>query len=316
MLQLAPIRSEIDVVRAALDDGVRSGAAIGSVMHAGAVSLLFTEYARDNDTTALAVARRAIDLMLDSLTTSGHGEDPARLVQAALLGALAKAWVITGDARYHDAGKALARALARQLVPGQGRVIFADQEAYAIHVLVLSAATFGEASAETRARGALDALLQRMYARGWGVRHSSGAGMPGLLQDQVQVATACVAMHHITQDARYLDIARDLATILDSSYADPAGGYYDAAQPPAAAAAPDPAAPALADRTKHVLDDMLPGANAAAAQMLLRLAEATGERSYRRRAEATLEAFAGSIGGAGLRAATFLEAAREALAAR
>ena len=143
------------------------------------------------------------------------------------------------------------------------------------------------------------------------MRHSGAAGTQGLLQDQVQVAAACIAAHQVTQDARYLDVARDLAAILDSAYADPVGGYYDAALP-----ADPQAAPALVDRTKHVLDDMLPGANAAAAQVLLRLADATGEPSYRRRAEATLEAFAGTIGATGLRSSTFLEAAREALAVR
>jgi len=40
----------------------------------------------------------------------------------------------------------------------------------------------------------------------------------------------------------------------------------------------------------------------------------TGDPSYRRRAEATLEAFAGSVPGGGLRASTFLSAARETLA--
>jgi uncharacterized protein YyaL (SSP411 family) len=146
------------------------------------------------------------------------------------------------------------------------------------------------------------------------VRHSAAGSAQGLLQDQVQVAAACLAAHQLTADQRYLDVARDLAAILEQAYADPLGGYYDAAAPPAQTAAPDPAAPALADRTKHFLDDMLPGANAAAASVLLRLADATGDRSYRRRAQAALEAFAGNVTGFGLRAATFLGAAREVLA--
>jgi hypothetical protein len=46
------------------------------------------------------------------------------------------------------------------------------------------------------------------------------------------------------------------------------------------------------------------------------LAGATGEVRYRRRGEATLEAFAGGFSGAGVRAATYLEAARGAFARR
>src|SRR5213078_1063374 len=65
-----------------------------------------------------------------------------------------------------------------------------------------------------------------------------------------------------------------------------AAGYFDAA-------ATDAAAPALAERTKPVLDDLLPGANASAARVLLRLARVTGEAQYRRRAEATLATFTG-----------------------
>ncbi|HUC39910.1 MAG TPA: glycoside hydrolase family 47 protein, partial [Gemmatimonadales bacterium] len=122
-------------------------------------------------------------------------------------------------------------------------------------------------------------------------------------QDQVQVASACLAAHQLTGDQHYLDIAVDLAAILETRYADSMGGYYDTVEP------------VLGDRTKHVLDDELPGANAAAARFLARLSTVTQDAVYRRRAQATLEAFAGAIPDAGLRATTFLAAARETLGA-
>jgi uncharacterized protein YyaL (SSP411 family) len=254
------IQPEVAAVRAALDAALRTRAALGSVMHAEAASLLISEFARTGDSASLVVARRALDLLIDSA---------------------------------------------------------ADQEGYVIEAVILSAATLGDAPAERRARGALDALLQRMYARAWGVRHAVAGsaqvggvgGEGGLLQDQVQVAGACVAAYQVGGDARYLAVARDLAAVLEASYADPLGGYFDAASA-------DPAAPALADRTKQVFDDILPGANAWTARVLLRLAEATGDAVYRRRAEAALEAFAGGVDGAGVRAATFLGVAREVLASR
>jgi uncharacterized protein YyaL (SSP411 family) len=311
------IQPEVVAVRTALDAAVRTGAAVGSVMHAEAASLLVSEFARTGDSVSLLVARRALDLLSDSAAAAngppaGAPEDPPRLVRAALLRGLAKAWVVTGDARYRDAGRALAKSLSRDLADPEDRPLFADQEGYVIEAVILSAATLGDDATGRRARGALDGLLQRMYARGWGVRHAvagpvQGAG--GLLQDQVQVAGACLAAYQVGGDAHYLAVARDLAALLETSYADPLGGYYDAA-------AADPAAPALADRTKQVFDDILPGANAWTARVLLRLAEATGDATYRRRAEATLEAFAGGIGGAGIRASTFLGAAREVLASR
>src|SRR5438034_3305958 len=105
-----------------------------------------------------------------------------------------------------------------------------------------------------------------------------------------------------TGEARYLEIAEDLVRLLDRDFADSgSAGYFDAA-------ATDPTAPALAERTKPVLDDLLPGGNGWAGRVLLRLARVTGDVHYRRRAEVTLEAFAGAIGGEGLRASSYLAA--------
>ena len=326
VLRTGLIQGAIAAVRSELDDAVRSRAAAGSVMHAAAVSLLLTEYARTRDTLSLAVARHALYLMLDTAAASA-GEDPPRLVRAALTGLFAQAWVVTGEARFRESGRALVRSLAGDLRWGSGhgestaeRAVFVDQEAYVIEAALMAAATLGDDGAEQRAQSALDGLLQRAYARGWGVRHSVGAILGpattshGLLQDQVQVASACLAAHQLSGERHYLDVALDLITLLDRGYADSLGGYYDTAAPAPPALAPDVATPALADRTKHAFDDILPGANAVAARVLTRLAEVTGDPSYRRRAEATLEAFAGGIPGSGLRASTFLSAARETVA--
>jgi uncharacterized protein YyaL (SSP411 family) len=194
--------------------------------------------------------------------------------------------------------------------------VFVDQEAYIIEKLMVAAATLGETAVEKRARATLDVLLQRTYVRGWDVRHAiagvppSGVATPqGLLQDQVQVASACLTAHQVGHGPRYLVVALDLVAIVERNYADSGGGYYDVA------AGPPSSVSALGDRTRHVLDDLLPGANAAMARLLARLAQVTGDRSYRRRAQATLESFAGNIPGAGVRATTFLAAARETLAA-
>ncbi len=309
VLHTALLREEIAGVRVALDQAARVRAVTGSVMHAEAVTLLLAVSARDRDTFSLTTARRALDLMMD--TAAGNaGEDPPRLVRAAIAGTLAKAWVVTGDERYRELGRVLVRALARGLTESDHeRAIFADQEAYVIEAVMLSAATFGEISAGRRARVALDDLLRRTYARAGGVRHaiSGTIATQALLQDQVQVASACLVAHQLTDEPRYLDVALDLAAILERAYADPIGGYYDTALPPS----PVPLAPPLTDRTKHFLDDVLPGANAAAARFLLHLGQVTGDAAHRRRAQATLEAFAGSVSGSGIRASTFLSVAWE-----
>jgi uncharacterized protein YyaL (SSP411 family) len=316
VIHTALLRQEIAAVSHSLDDATRTHTVNGSVMHADAVALLLAVAARERDTLSLGVARRALDLMID--TAEGvAGEDPPRLVRAAVAGTLAKAWVVTGDEHYRGVGRGLVRALARDLSESSDRPLFADQEAYVIEAVMLSAATFGETQAGQRARGALDALLQHSYAHNVGVRHAiygsssmqGGVAGAGLLQDQVQVASASLVAHQLTDETRYLDVALDLAAILDRAYADPNGGYYDTALP----AAPGLTSP-LGDRSKHFLNDILPGPNAAAARFLLHLGQVTGDAAYRRRAQATLEAFAGSVSGTGIRAATFLSAAWESIA--
>jgi uncharacterized protein YyaL (SSP411 family) len=292
-----------------LDEAVHNRSAAGSVMHAEAVSLLL------RDTIGRAAALRALEFMLDT-TAGAVGEDPPRLVRAALAGTLGTAWMVTGEPRYQEAGRALVQSLTDELpdfssTSAEG--VFADQQAYMIEKLLRAAATLGESSAVTRTRGALDGLLQHTYARGWSVRHAirtvpSGVTVPqGLLQDQVETALACVAAHDVSGEPRYLDVAVDLAALIQKNYADSAGGYYDLA-----AGAPS-SFPALADRTKRVFDDVLPGANARTALLLVRLARVTNDPSYRRRAQSTLQAFAGAVTGAGIGASAYLDAAREAL---
>lgn len=290
-----------------LDDAVRTGSAGGNVVHAEAITLLL------HDPSTRASALRALNFMLD--TTAGIvGEDPPDLVRAALADALSFAWVVSGHREYREAGRALIESLADT---GRGsESAFTDQQAYIVHNALSAAALVGDTVALRRARAALDGVLQRTYARGWGVRHrvstTPPGGPPGLLQDQVELALACLAAHERTDDRRYLDVAIDLAGIIEHSFADSAvgeggGGYYDVAALTAASV------PALSDRAKHVLDDVLPGANAEAALLQARLARVTGDAGYRRRARSTLDAFAGAIPGAGIRATTYLAAAREVL---
>jgi len=328
ILQHAAVVRQLAITKAGTTHGVLSGDAVGrgidsvrlavvelarrppvgALVPTQAVALLLTDYALAADTAALDAARAALDALLDSAgpPAVAAADVPPALVRAGLARDLAVAWVLTAEPRYRDAATIELRALIRALGGDDRRPLFADREAYAIAGALEAAAALGDFTAQTRALAALDSLLKRVYAHGFGVRHAVAGSVHGLLQDQVQVAAASIAAYNATGKPRYLDVAKNLAAVLERDFADPQGGYFDAA-------VPDASAPALTDRTKQVLDDLLPGANAAAARVLLRLAAVTGEPGYRRRARATLEAFAGGVDGAGLRAATFLAAAREAL---
>src|SRR5947208_1945361 len=236
-------------------------------------------------------------------------DDPPELGRAGLLRDLVTAWSATGDLRYRDKARAVARRLAGDLGRTADRTVFADREAYVMGSILDAAVAVGDSGTVVRARAALDTLLRRVYARERAVRHVAGAGSPvrALLEDQVQVAWACLAAREATGEARYLEITQDLVRLLERDFADSgSAGYFDAA-------ATDPTAPALAERTKPVLDDLLPGGNGWAGRVLLRLARLTGDVRYRRRAEATLEAVAGAVAGEGLRASSYLAAVQELL---
>jgi uncharacterized protein YyaL (SSP411 family) len=304
------LHDEIGNVRAGLEVLLQAKRPLGAVTHTQAVSLLLGEFARAGDSVSLQVARAALDAMLDSgaVAAAAAFEDPPALVRAGLARALGVAWVLTAEPRYRDAAAGELRALARGLGTSQERPLFADREAFVVASMLEAAGAVADTLDERRALAALDSLLRHVYAKGLGVRHAAvgGAEVHGLLQDQVQVATACLLAYTVTGRGRYLDVAVNLAAVLDRDFADAEGGYFDAA-------AADPSAPALADRTKPVFDDLLPGANPWAARALLQLAVFTGDERYRRRAEATLEAFAGAVPGEGLRASSYLTVARDAL---
>jgi uncharacterized protein YyaL (SSP411 family) len=311
VLQPRAIEAGIERVRAALVQELRARVPIGGLLDSPAAALLLAAAARGGDTSNLAVARAVLDFLADSgevVAATSDRDEPPGVVRAGMLRNLAVGWVFAGEPRYRDA----ARRILASLGPGLGRIkdraVFADREAYVIDVVLEASLAVDDSVAPAHALGALDTLLQRAYEPGRGVRHVVGghAAAGSLLQDQVHVAGACLAGYGATGEERYLRAAEDLAAILARDFADPMGGYFDVPRA-------DAAVPALADRTKQIWDDLLPGANAWAARVLLQLADATGEPGYRRRAEATLEAFAGMMPGDEVRASTYLAVAQSVL---
>jgi uncharacterized protein YyaL (SSP411 family) len=284
---------------------------LSGLLDSPAAALLLAAAARGGDTSDLAVARAVLDFLADSgeaVAATSDRDEPPGVVRAGMLRNLAVGWAFAGEPRYRDAARRILRSLGPELGRTKDRAVFADREAYVIEAVLEGSLAVDDSGVAGRALGALDTLLERAYEAGRGVRHVvGGRGAAGaLLQDQVHVAGACVAAYDETGDERYLRVAEELATILARDFADPMGGYFDAPRA-------DAAVPALADRTKQIWDDRLPGANAWAARVLLQLADATGEPAYRRRAEATLEAFAGMMPGDGVRASSYLAVAQSVL---
>jgi uncharacterized protein YyaL (SSP411 family) len=313
-LKPAVVQRETDAVRGLTGAAARTRTDVASFRFTQAVDLLLVTYLRTHDSSYLVPARAVLDYLIDSGdagVAASARDDPPELVRAGLLRDLVTAWWATGTPRYRDEARDLAGRLAGDVGRTAHRTVFADRDAYVIGTVLDAAVAVADSGLIARGRATLDTLLRRVYARGGGraVRHVAGAGSPvrALLQDQVQVAWACLAAREATGEPRYLEIAEDLVKVLERDFADSgSAGYFDAA-------AADPTAPALAERAKPVFDDLLPGGNGWAGRVLLRLARVTGDARYRRRAEATLATFTGAVGGEALRASSYLAAVQEVL---
>ncbi len=322
------VQFETAAVRDAVVAAAQAGADLATLRYLRAADLLLATYARTTDSSYLRPAQAVLDYIAESRErgpvgpvgaggAAGAGgeserDDPPEIQQAGWLRDLTAAWGVTADARYRDASRTVARRLASEVASTVDRTVFADRDAYVIGAVLDAAVAVGDSVTTARARATLDTLLRRVYGRGRPVRHIASGGSPGraLLDDQVQVAWACLAARDATGAPRYLEIAQDLVGVLERDFADStSAGYFEAA-------ATDPAAPALTERAKPVLDDLLPAGNAAAGRVLLRLASATGDARYRRRAEALVESLAATVTGAGLRASSYLAAAQDLLRSR
>jgi len=178
VLQPGTLRMEIGSVRAALDVLVETKQRLGTFAHTQAVALLLGEFARSADSSSLAVARSALDVMLDSgaVVADAALDDPPALVRAGLARDLAVAWALTADARYRDAAAGELRGLTRGMDMSDDRPQFADREAYVIGSVLEAAGAIADSAAERRGVAALDTLLRRVYAKRLGVRHTTGGG--------------------------------------------------------------------------------------------------------------------------------------------
>ena len=113
--------------------------------------------------------------------------------------------------------------------------------------------------------------LLRSWPRG-------GTRLPGYLEDHAAVAAGLLELYQTTFDARWFETARDLADTVLTHYADPAGGFFDTSDDHES----------LLLRPKTTQDGALPSGGAMAADVLVKLAEYTGEGRYSGVASAAL----------------------------
>ncbi len=140
--------------------------------------------------------------------------------------------------------------------------------------------------------------------------------VPGVLDDYAFLGNAALDAWEATGELRYFTVAETLAKyLLAAFYDETEGGFFDTEQRSTGQEswASEPRLGALSARRKPLQDAPTPAGNAVAATLLLRLHALTDEQIYRKRAEQTLECFAGVVEHLGLYAASYASALRRAV---
>ncbi len=181
---------------------------------------------------------------------------------------------------------------------------FVDRTRYTAWNAMIAAAMLraGAVLDDAWARGHALQTLERIRAENAepdAVAHTPG-GVTGLLEDQVQTASAALDANEATGDTLWLDWAAAIMERVWRDYRDAdAGGLFDRTRESGGEGL-------LQSRVKPVEDAPTPSANGVAGLVLGRLAELTGREVWRERAAELLRAFAGRAAELGLHAATYL----------
>ncbi|MBI3982650.1 MAG: thioredoxin domain-containing protein [Gemmatimonadetes bacterium] len=136
-----------------------------------------------------------------------------------------------------------------------------------------------------------------------GVRHAVGGPHDiRLLEDHAQLSAAALDAYEVTGEQRWIERARALAEYTWSAFKAPGGGLFDT---PADGGGEG----LMKERLKPIHDAPTPSGNGVAAMVFARLAEHTGEPTWRYRLPELIESFGGRLDELSLHGATALRAA-------
>ena len=186
----------------------------------------------------------------------------------------------------------MAAAKAELLAVREGRPrpalddkVIASWNGLMIGALAYAGRELEEPNYTKRAERSAEFIVRRLWKDGRLLRRwrDGEARFGGALDDYVFVAYGLIELYESTGERRWLERAREMMDgAIDLFWDEPRGGFFSTA---------DDSEP-LFVRPKDVLDNPLPSGNGMAARILLRIAEATGERKYGEYAERTLRAMA------------------------
>ena len=261
-------------------------------------------WTRDEAAAALAPDELAVAAEYYDIGTAGemHHNPAKNVLYAAVPVERIAARLGRGDAdiaRLLAAAQAKLRsARARRPAPFVDRSRYANWNAMLASALLRAAPVLDDSRAGEHALATLRRLRAESPERD-AVPHTPG-GLTGLLEDQVQAAAAALDAYEATGDDAWLTWAEAIAARVWRDYRAPDGGLVDRAGSAGAGL--------LSARVKPIEDAPTPSANGVAGVLLSRLAELTGDPTWRDRTAELLRTFAGRAGELGLHGATYLSA--------
>ena len=192
----------------------------------------------------------------------------------------------TGPKGVHARAKAtLYAARAGRVWPGRDEKMIASWNGLMLRAMAEGARVLGDPAMRAAAL-ASGAFLARELVRDGRVyrTHTRGATrIAGFLEDHAAVALGFLALYELTFEREWLDRARALAGVcLTQFWSDDVGAFFDTARDHEA----------LVTRPRDVADNATPSGTSLAVELLLTLAELTGDAALRERADAVLASLA------------------------
>ncbi|MEV0896266.1 thioredoxin domain-containing protein [Actinoplanes sp. NPDC049802] len=184
-------------------------------------------------------------------------------------------------ARWQDVRQRLLAARAARPQPARDDKVVASWNGLAVTALAEHGTLTGSDVAREAAISLAGVLADRHLIDGRlrRVSRDGVAGDPaGVLEDYGCVAEAFLAVHQVTAEPRWLDLAKQLLDVVLAHFGTGAGGFYDTADD----------AEKLVTRPADPTDNATPSGASSICAALVAYAALTGETSYREAADAAL----------------------------
>lgn len=192
--------------------------------------------------------------------------------------------------RWRDVRRRLLAARDRRPQPARDDKVVASWNGLAITALAEHGVLTGERASVDAAIALAEVLATRHLVDGRlrRVSRDGVVGEPaGVLEDYGCVAEAFLAVHQVTADPRWLDLARQLLDVALAHFGTGEGGFYDTADD----------AERLLTRPADPTDNATPSGASAVCAALVSFAALSGETAYREAADAALGTLGPLIGG-------------------